>query len=152
MKGKTALSFNALNLPGSMNFLAFCDNTFLRLNFMQGYTEAINLEGATLPHRFEMNAGSPAPLDNYWNDPPLNPGDYTDRVTGSTAGGGYILWYYQPGTDRLYNLNDAFLITSFMFGIPVAMFPACLGSTFTATWRLTAWCYLSHRLYAFTLA
>jgi hypothetical protein len=64
MKRKTALSFNALNLPGSMNFLAFCDNTFLKLNFMEGYTEAINLEGATLPDQFGVNptTGSPAPL------------------------------------------------------------------------------------------
>jgi hypothetical protein len=98
MKGKTALSFNAVNLPRSMNFLGDCDNTFLKYNFMQGYTEAINLEGATLPDQFEMNAGSPAPLDNIWNDPPLNPGAFTDRVTGSTNGGNLIEWYYQPGT------------------------------------------------------
>jgi hypothetical protein len=45
-----------------MNFLGDCNHTFLKYNFMQGYTEAINLEGATLPDQFEMNAGSPAPL------------------------------------------------------------------------------------------
>jgi hypothetical protein len=62
MKGKTALSFNAVNLPRSMNFLGDCNHTFLKYNFMQGYSEAINLEGATLPDRFEVNAGNPAPL------------------------------------------------------------------------------------------
>jgi hypothetical protein len=130
MKGKTALSFNAVNLPGSMNFLGDCNHTFLKYNIMQGYTEAINLEGATLPDQYRVNPITevPEPLDNYWNDPPLNPGDPTDRVTGSTSGGN-IEWYYQPGTDLLYNLGAAFFITSFMFGIPVAMFPACLGST-----------------------
>jgi hypothetical protein len=113
MKGKTALSFNALNLPGSMNFLGDCNHTFLKYNFMQGYTEAINLEGATLPDQFEMNAGSPAPLDNIWNDPPLNPGDPTDRVTGSISGVNPIEWYYQPGTDLSYNFSAAFFITFF---------------------------------------
>lgn len=87
-----------LNLPRSMNFFATCDNTFLKYNSMQGYEHAINLDGATLPDQFEVVQGNPKPLDNAWNDLPLNTNDPTDRVTGSIGGVNPILWYYQPGT------------------------------------------------------